>query len=355
MAGKIAVALSGGIDSAVAAAILKEQGYEVLGLYLWLSDGQEGWTQVQAVGRRLHLTVRQLDLRAAFRQEVIDYFGRSYQAGQTPNPCVRCNERIKFGRLLQLVREWGLEALATGHYARIQPDAAGRWGLWRGFDRQKDQSYFLHRLPLPVLPQILLPLGELTKTRVQEVAQELGLNELVSPEESQELCFMGQGNYRDFLQTLGVTKKENSGWFVDLQGQPLGRHRGLACYTVGQRRGLGLCGREPYYVVELRPETNEVVVGPKEALASRGLVAQEVNWLIPPPEAPIPAVVQVRYRHRGVRSLLTPLPGNKVRVEFQEPQGPVAPGQAAVFYDGDRVLGGGWICRRLEAAKPQVS
>lgn len=350
---KIALALSGGIDSAVAAVRLRQEGWEVLAVHLRLTDWQSGLGQVEALARFLGLELRLVDLRPEFRTEILEYFATSYRQGQTPNPCVRCNERIKFGRLWQQVRDWGCTHLATGHYARVGRTDRGEWGLGRGRDHQKDQSYFLHRLPRALLPHLLFPLGEWTKSRVQELGQELGLTGRVALRESQELCFLERRDYRDFLLAAGVAQEQKPGWFVNLEGQPLGPHRGLACYTVGQRRGLGLCGREPYYVVQLRPEANEVVVGPKEALLTRGLVAQEVNWLIPPPQEPITAVVQVRYRHRGVSSLITPLPENQVQVEFQEPQGAVAPGQAAVFYDGDRVLGGGWIRTRLMVVEPQ--
>lgn len=347
MLDKVAVALSGGLDSAVAAALLQQAGCQVIGVHLWLSDSQKTWGLVQAVARHLGLEVQQVDGRELFRQEVIAYFSAAYRAGRTPNPCVRCNERIKFGYLWQLVHSWGCQALATGHYARIKADPAGHWGLWRGLDRHKDQSYFLHRLPATLLPRVLLPLGDLTKIQVQQLGRELGLTGLVAARESQELCFLGRQDYREFLAREAWPAGQEPGWFVDLQGRPLGRHRGLAHYTVGQRRGLGLCGREPYYVLALRPESNEVVVGPKTALHTRGLLAQEVNWLVPPPAGPIIATVQVRYRHRGVRSLITPLADQQVQVEFQEPEGAVAPGQAAVFYEADRVLGGGWISRPL--------
>jgi tRNA-specific 2-thiouridylase len=293
----------------------------------------------------LPLTI--VDLRPEFARQVVDYFVAEYSRGRTPNPCVRCNAAIKFGRLWELLRAEGVTRLATGHYARRQAAADGTPGLFRGLDRRKDQSYFLSRLPRKLLSSLIFPLGELTKTEVRRRYQELGLPVRDRYAESVELCFIPQGNYQDFLQAR--RGPGTPGDLVDLQGRLLGRHRGLEYYTVGQRRGLGIPAREPYYVAEIRPETNQVVLGFKQEIRSPGLLAGEINWLITPPAGELEAQAVIRYRHPGVAARIIPLSPTAARVIFETPQSAVAPGQAVVFYDeSDRVLGGGWIEERLE-------
>ena len=343
---RVSVALSGGVDSAVAAALLSRQGQRLRAVHLRLSDAGPPPQHLEDLARGLDLPLAIVDLREEFARQVVDYFVAEYTRGRTPNPCVRCNAGIKFGRLWELLRAEGVTHLATGHYARLQPAADGAPGLFRGLDRRKDQSYFLSRLPRELLPHLLFPLGELTKPEVRRRYQELGLPVNDHCPESVELCFIPQGRYQDFIQARrgpGVP-----GDLVDQTGRILGRHRGLEHYTVGQRRGLGIPAREPYYVAAIHPETNRVVLGYKEEIMSPGLLAVELNWLIYPPAGDLEAQAVIRYRHPGVAARITPLSPTSARVIFAAPQSAVAPGQAVAFYDRhDRVLAGGWIEERL--------
>ena len=339
---QVAVALSGEVDSAVAAALLLQQGLRPRGVHLRLCDDgpPAGHLQTLAQGLGLHLT--EIDLREEFARRVVDYFVAEYFRGRTPNPCVRCNAAIKFGRLWEWLQAEGVTRLATGHYARLQAAADGVPGLYRGLDRHKDQSYFLSRLPRELLPHLLFPLGDMTKTEVRRRYQELGLPVNDRCPESVELCFIPQGSYQDFI--LARRGPGTPGDLVDLQGRILGRHRGLEQYTVGQRRGLGIAAREPYYVAAISPETNRVVLGHKQEIMSPGLVAVELNWLVTPPTGDLEAQAVIRYRHPGVAARITPLSATAARVIFATPQSAIAPGQAVVFYDDhDRVLAGGWI------------
>ncbi len=343
---RVAVALSGGVDSAVAAALLIQQGSRPWGVHLRLCDSgpPAGHLQALALGLGLDLTI--FDLRPEFTRRVVDYFVAEYSRGRTPNPCVQCNASIKFGRLWELLQAQGLDRLATGHYARLRTAPDGALGLYRGVDRRKDQSYFLSRLPRDLLPHLLFPLGEMTKTEVRRRYLELGLPVNEDCPESVELCFIPQGRYQEFIRAR--RGPGTPGELVDLQGQVLGRHRGLEQYTVGQRRGLGIPAREPYYVAEIHPESNRVVLGLKHEIMSPGLLASRVNWLIDPPTRELEAQAVIRYRHPGVAARITPLSATEVRVIFAAPQSAVAPGQAVVFYLDDRVLGGGWIEERIK-------
>ncbi len=343
---QVAVALSGGVDSAVAAALLQEQGFKVVGVHLRLAAGGPGRGHLQALAQGLGIPWCEWDLQEDFSRLVLDYFAGEYARGRTPNPCVRCNMAIKFGRLWHRLQENGVPFLATGHYVRLERGGDGTPEMLRGADRTKDQSYFLQRLPRELLPHLLFPLGEMTKKEVRQRYRDLGLPQAEDYRESQELCFIPQGRYQEFLQErrrgLGPP-----GDLVDCQGRVLGRHRGLEHYTVGQRRGLGVPAAAPYYVVELRPQANQVVLGYKEELFSPGLRASGVNWLIDPPEGHLRARAVIRYRHPGVDADLYLDQNGEVRVSFDTPQAAVAPGQAVAFYQGDRLLGGGWIEERL--------
>ncbi len=338
-----AVALSGGLDSAVAAVLLLEQGWRVSGVHLRLTD-QAAAVDLTALGRFLGIEVRQVDLRQEFRRLVIDYFRHAYSNGKTPNPCVRCNEQIKFGHLLAIVQSWGYPFLATGHYARLAPAEDGGWGLYRGVDRSKEQSYFLHRLPRHTLANLLFPLGEWTKDQVRAKAAALGLLPYILPRESQELCFVS-GKYGDYLASRLPAGQNQPGPIVNRQGVILGRHRGLPYYTVGQRQGLGIAAAAPYYVLELIPEANQLVVGAKEDLLAEVVEVEEVNWLTATEPTALRAEVRLRYRHPGVGCLIQPRPDGRAWITLEHPQAAVTPGQAAVFYQGARVLGGGWIRR----------
>jgi len=345
--GKVAIALSGGVDSAVAAALLLRQGWDVHGVHLRLSPLAAPPDRVEALAHHLRIPLEVIDLQREFAREVLDYFASEYVRGRTPNPCVRCNAAIKFGHLWDYLNQRGFTHLATGHYARLNPDGDGPPGLFRGVDRRKDQSYFLSRLPHSLLPHLIFPLGRLTKEEVRRISLQAGLPVRASQRESMELCFIPAGGYQDFLKAsrgcLGPP-----GDFVDLRGRLLGRHRGLESYTVGQRRGLGIPAREPFYVIELQPETNRVVLGHREELLAPGLAASRMNWLSNPPAGEIEAMAVIRYRHPGVRARITLRGEGWVQVEFQTPQSAVAPGQAVAFYDRHQLLGGAWIEARMK-------
>jgi tRNA-specific 2-thiouridylase len=347
LSNQVAVALSGGVDSSVAAALLLQQGFPVWGVHLRLSPGAPPVGHLAALGQRLGIQITEMDLEDDFAREVLDYFIREYSRGRTPNPCVQCNAQIKFGRLWERVRDAGAAYLATGHYARLTPGPDGSLGLHRAADRRKDQSYFLSRLPRQILPHLLFPLAELTKTEVRRRHQELALPAAPGCRESMELCFVPQGRYQEFIAAR-LGRPAVPGELVDPQGVVLGLHKGLAHYTVGQRRGLGVPAREPYYVVEIHPETNRVVLGHKQELFSAGLLARQLNWLTDPPHREFSAQAVIRYRHPGVLARITPLDSSQAKVIFDSPQTAVAPGQAVVFYHHDRVLGGGWIEERIK-------
>jgi tRNA-specific 2-thiouridylase len=294
-----------------------------------------------------------VNLRRAFEDEVVDYFVEEYLKGRTPNPCVRCNDRIKFSLLLRKAEELKAKALATGHYARIEWDRSEkekksrRYLLLRGSDRNKDQSYFLFSLTQEQMGKIFFPLGEKSKAEVRQQALKRGLR-VAQKSESQEICFVPDDDYRRFVETRKGREISKPGEIINRQGKVLGFHRGLYSYTIGQRRGLGIAAPHPYYVLALDTEGNRVVAGVKEELGADGLVAAGVNWIsFRQLEGQVEALVQIRYRHRGVQAVLSPLEGGKVRVEFRTPQRSVTPGQAAVFYQNEEVLGGGWIEKAL--------
>ena len=344
---KVAIALSGGVDSAVAAVLLQRQGWDLQAVHLRLSPQAASEDRVATLAQHLGIPLTVLDLEREFAREVLDYFVSEYARGRTPNPCVRCNATIKFGHLWDHLKKGGFTHLATGHYARLNLDDDRAPGLFRGVDRRKDQSYFLSRLPLSLLPNLLFPLGEMTKVEVRGISREVGLPVREDQRESMELCFIPAGDYQDFLKARrGFSGPP--GDFVDPGGRLLGRHRGLEGYTVGQRRGLGIPAPEPFYVIDIQPELNRVVLGHRQELLSPGLTASRMNWLITPPAGEIEAVAVIRYRHPGVRARITPRSDGSVQVAFQTPQSAVAPGQAVAFYDRDRLLGGGWIEERMK-------
>jgi tRNA-specific 2-thiouridylase len=352
---RVAVAMSGGVDSSVAAALLVEQGYDVVGVHMKLHDlpdaekhnkrccSLDDSLDARQVCARLGIPYYVVNYVEAFEREVIDYFVGAYVQGRTPNPCVMCNRSIKSSLLLSSVREFGCEYLATGHYARVRrnPDT-GAHEMVKAADRRRDQTYFLFGTPAEELPYLLFPLAEYEKPAARGLAERLNFLTWDKPD-SQEVCFVPK-DYRAFLRArLGGAWPE-PGDFVDREGRVLGRHDGLPNYTVGQRRGLGLGGNHPYYVVALDPERNAVVLGEEEELAATTMRVGEVNWVsCPPPRGPIRAEVKVRYAHEGTPATLHPERPGLWRVEFREPVRALTPGQAAVFYDGDVLLGGGWI------------
>ncbi len=343
---KVAATLSGGIDSAVAAYLLRRQGLTVWGVHLELGQASSSPSDLPALAQCLGIPLEIMDLRAEFAHQVVDYFVEQYFLGYTPNPCIRCNALIKFGVLWDRVKNQGATHIATGHYVRLEPGPDGSLRLLRGVDATKDQSYFLCHLPRNLLPHLLFPLGELTKQEVRALAQQLNLPTWAGNEESQDVCFIPQGGYQEFLWDRRG-RRGSPGELVDRHGHVLGRHRGVENFTVGQRRGLGTPAQEPFYVIEIQPECNRVVIGPRSELFTQGLRAQGMNWLIDPPGHEFPATAVIRYRHPGVQAMVKPLSQDRLEVVFAMPQAAVTPGQAVALYDGDCLLGGAWIAERL--------
>ncbi|HYR02377.1 MAG TPA: tRNA 2-thiouridine(34) synthase MnmA [Syntrophobacteria bacterium] len=342
----VAVALSGGVDSAVAAMLLKGLGRRVVALHMSLSPHDPGrpGESVRTLAKRLGVPLHSVDLRPAFLEQVIQPFLEVYRRGMTPNPCVLCNPRIKFSLLHRHAVDLGIRWLATGHYARIAPpESDGRLRLLRGRDRAKDQSYFLFGLTQEHLSHALFPLGALLKGEVRKIAASAGLPVSSRPE-SQEICFIPDNDYRRFVEErTGTHLLPARGPVVDVDGRQVGEHDGIHRFTIGQRRGLRIPSSAPYYVVGLEPETNTVRVGRRKDLQRREFLVTDVNWIgIPAPGGPLEALVQVRSRHQEAPAVLAP-DTERVLVRFHEPQSAVTPGQAAVFYRGDEVLGGGMI------------
>jgi len=359
---RVVIAMSGGVDSSVSAALLQEQGFEVIGISMQVWDygkfaaaeGEKFDTccslddihDARRVAEQLSIPFYVVNFEDEFEDLVIKDFVDEYLKGRTPNPCVRCNQWIKFELLLKKARGLGADFIATGHYARTLRDDTGRFHLLKGVDQTKDQSYFLFTLTQEQLAMTLFPLGEMTKTQVRALAARYNLR-VAEKGESQEICFVPDNDYVRFIEEERG-KELLSGNIVDRSGKILGRHRGTYRYTIGQRRGLGIAHPEPLHVLELNAETKEVVVGPKDALFSHGLVAANTNWINPAPDAAIVATCKIRYRHQPVSCTVKPLPCSRVEVRFAEREKSVTPGQAVVFYEGDTVLGGGWIEKAVD-------
>ena len=347
---RVVVAMSGGVDSSVAAALLVEQGFDVIGVTLALTGGGsrccgvEDVEDARAVARTLRIPFYVVNLREAFRREVMQPFAESYLAGRTPIPCVTCNRRFKFHHLLRRALALGAEAVATGHYARIEPAPGGRrLRLLRGLDRRKDQSYFLFDLGQEELRRIRFPLGALDKGEVRERARKLGLATAGKPE-SQEICFVGEEGVAGAVERLAPGRLPGPGEIVDRQGRVLGRHPGIHHFTVGQRRGLGLSGAGRRYVVAIDAGANRIVVGGPDELLARGAELSGLRFVSG--EAPAEGSeleARIRYRHPGVPARLEVGQGGRGRLHFSRPEAAVTPGQAAVLYRGDEVVGGGWI------------
>ncbi|MCX7911503.1 MAG: tRNA 2-thiouridine(34) synthase MnmA [Dehalococcoidales bacterium] len=340
---RVAVALSGGVDSSVAAALLKGAAHEVLAVTMRIAENTRAESEAAEVARRLGIPHHIFDLRQEF-SPIISYFLREYASGRTPNPCVFCNARVKFGILMERALQLGADIFATGHYARVERDAAtGRYILKKGLDRRKDQSYFLVMLTQQQLGRTVFPLGSMTKDEVRAIARRMDLP-AVERTESREICFIPDNDHVRFLKNhLSFVP----GPVLDRSGNVIGEHRGIPAYTIGQRRGLGLASAGPLYVTAIRPERNAIIVGDKKGTYSRALIAGELNWIaIPPPQRPLRARARVRYRHPEDEAVVIPQDGSTVRVEFARPQMAVTPGQVIAFYDGDTVLGGGIILER---------
>lgn len=375
---RILVAMSGGVDSSVAAALLVEAGHEVVGAtmrtFCYSSAAREatgagastvpprgaaktccgldGILDARAVARHLGVEHHVFDVEEEFTRDVIDDFVTEYARGRTPNPCVRCNSFTKFGDLFRRAGALGCTAIASGHYAHVRRSAAGV-SLHRGTDRAKDQAYFLWGLSTALLGRLRLPLGTLEKSEVRERARALGLR-TADKAESQEICFVPTGDYRDLLRRRLPRNHAalQPGPLVSVDGVSLGRHGGYAGFTVGQRKGLGGGFDEPVFVVAIRPDTRAVIVGPREALLAEAVEVEEARWLGDVPRPGGPCTVQLRHRAADVPASVERVEAGRVLLGFSEPQAAVTPGQSAVMFDGDRVLGGGRIARSIRRAAP---
>ncbi len=373
--------MSGGVDSSVAAHLLIAEGHEVIGVFMRHGhqspvacgeptsvgggnniglgdepahslpiinrlDHKQGCctaadaADARRVADRLGIPFYALNLDAEFGR-IIDYFVDEYTAGRTPNPCVQCNNWIKFGKLFDYADSVGAEFVATGHYARLEPTFSGTPALLRGRDSAKDQSYVLFGINKDYLGRMLLPVGDYEKPEIRRIAAELGMN-VAEKKDSQEICFVTQGHYSEFIRRERGNL-ETAGEFVTTDGTVVGTHEGIEGFTVGQRKGLGIALGEPKFVVRIEPHTRRVVLGDRDELARDSLTAKGMNWLVPNEDIPRHCTVQIRYNTAPVGASVQILPGNRISVTFDEPQYGVAPGQAVVCYDGDRTLGGGWI------------
>ena len=367
---KIAVAMSGGVDSSAAAAILKEQGHELVGFTMQLWNQRRGLSvdenneplpsrccslddvyDARRVAEELGFPFYVLNLEREFERDVVQPFVTSYLNGETPIPCVACNSRLKFASLDRLAISLGCEKVATGHYARAEYDAAAnRYRLFRGRNLQKDQSYFLWELTQAQLSRSLFPLGEMSKPEVRDVARTRQLA-VAEKAESQEICFVPDGNYAGFIDRYLEAEDETDrspgeGEIVNARGEVLNKHNGIHRYTVGQRRGIGISSERPLYVISIDAEKNRVVVGSQEELLREEFTAAGVNWIaFDSPDEPVRAEVRVRYRHTAAPATITPHGDERVSIIFDEAQRAITPGQATVFYRGDEVVGGGWIVK----------
>ncbi|OLA96558.1 MAG: tRNA 2-thiouridine(34) synthase MnmA [Verrucomicrobia bacterium 13_2_20CM_55_10] len=356
---RVLLGMSGGVDSSVGGYLLREQGYEVIGVTMkvWPQDcisraedkccGPQAIADARGVAHSLGIPHYVVDEADQFERLVIDYFSSEYQAGRTPNPCVMCNEKLKFGNLWSKAAVLGCDYIATGHYAVIEHHG-DRAVLRKGIDLRKDQSYFLFSLRQPQLRRALTPLGTMRKPQIREIAHLLGLK-VADKTDSQEICFVPGNDYKAFLRSHLGENEFHRGEIYDLNGNFVGEHDGLELFTIGQRKGLPGGSLLPRYVVDLDPETNRVIVGDADDLICDEFEIDRVTWH--PVAAgtdrsrPFDATVKIRYNHPGALASVTPLEPNRACIRLQEPQRAVTPGQAAVFYDGDVVLGGGWICR----------
>jgi tRNA-specific 2-thiouridylase len=367
---KLAVAMSGGVDSSAAAAILKEQGHDLVGFTMQLWNQRRGISvdqngdplpsrccslddvyDARRVAEELGFPFYVLNLEKEFERDVVQPFVNSYLSGETPIPCVSCNSRLKFASLDRLAASLGCDKVATGHYARVDYDkTANRYRLFRGRNLDKDQSYFLWELTQEQLSRAMFPLGEMSKPQVRSVARDHSLA-VAEKSESQEICFVPDGDYSGFIDRYLEAENDEqrapgSGAIVDAQGLLLGHHSGVHRYTVGQRRGLGIAAAEPLYVIGINAADNQVVVGHQDELLSTDFTAAGVNWVaFEPPASAVRADVRIRYRHTSAPATITPMENNRVGVNFDEPQRAITPGQATVFYREDEVVGGGWIVK----------
>jgi tRNA-specific 2-thiouridylase len=367
---RVLAAMSGGVDSAVAAALLAEQGHDVTGVTLKLACyGKtpmspracctlDAMDDAKRVAMKMGFAYHVVDAEQVFRERVMQPWADGYAAGRTLYPCASCNQHLKFGDLFTRMQLAAADVLVTGHYARVRQESDGSWGLYRAADAAKDQTYALATIPYAVLGKVAFPLGELPKSEVRAHAQRLGLS-VWDKLESQDLCFVPDGDYAGYITgTMGDTRGDVPGSFLDEQGRVIGTHRGVIHYTIGQRKGLGIAMHERWYVIAIDATANTVTLGPREALERGGLVAEPPNWLMAaPPAAGTRALVRIRYNHAGAMATLWPEATGELRVEFDEPQLAVTPGQLAVMYVGERCIGGAVIRQSVQtrSSEPRTS
>ena len=344
---KIAVAMSGGVDSSMTAALLKKEGHEVFGLTMMVTPSEEAALAARESAQVIGLPHYTVDFRDIFKKQVIADFCSQYILGKTPNPCVNCNRLIKFGVLIEKAKELGAEVMATGHYARIEKNSPdNRILLKKGFDPTRDQSYFLYKLTQSQLAAAIFPLGNLTKDSVRKMAQEMSLPS-VTRKESHEICFIPDNDYPRFLREH-LACEIKSGQIMDKRGNVLGKHNGIIEYTIGQRKGLGISSQEPLYVVGIDSKSNSVIVGGKQDVYADEFIVSDLNWIaFSNLREPLTLKARIRYLHHEAEAVISPAEGDNVIVKFTDPQLAITPGQAAVFYDGEVVVGGGTIERVL--------
>ena len=352
---KVVIGMSGGVDSSVAAYLLKEQGYDVIGVTMQIWQEDKDYTEreggccslsavddARRVANKIGIPFYVMNFRDSFKEKVIDYFVQEYIDGKTPNPCIACNKHLKFDELLRKAQGIGADYVATGHYAKIEQDENGRYLLIRSDDDRKDQTYALYNFTQEQLAHTLMPCGEYTKDRIREIAKEIGLS-VYNKKDSEEICFIPDNNHGRYISEARPLEVV-PGNFVDKNGNILGQHKGIVYYTIGQRKGLGIALGRPVFVTDINPRTNEVVLGPEEDIFKTDLVAKDVNFIpFDKLEEPITVEAKVRYSGKPAEAVISPLRDGKAKVSFKEKQRAITKGQSVVFYQGNKVVGGGII------------